>query len=73
MWKQWKRRRERRKRELQQAEVRRTFRELQRNDQRFQLAVEPYYVEQLIFERAAILSRCRALLISLRRQEGEAE
>lgn len=71
MWEKWKQRREARRREAERAEIRRAFRELQRNDKQFQLAQEPYYIEQLIYERAAILSHCRALLVLLRRQEEQ--
>lgn len=71
MWKKWKQRQAQRHREQERAEVRRTFRELRRNDEKFQQAEEPYYIEQLIFERAAILSHCRALLANLRRGGGE--
>ena len=43
---------------------------LRANDAAFQQAEEPWYTEQVIYEHAALLCRCSALLRQLR--EGDA-
>ena len=43
---------------------------LRANDAAFQQAEEPWYTEQVIYEHAALLCRCSALLRRLR--EGDA-
>ena len=48
-------------------ELTETLAALRANEQKFALATEPYYVEQLIFERAALRSHCRLLLKTMRR------
>ncbi len=47
-------------------ELRRTLAELQGNDSRFQLATDTFYMEQVIYEHAALMCRCSALLRELR-------
>lgn len=43
------------------------FRALQENDRCFQQARGAFYIDQLIFERAAIMSHCRCLLATIRK------
>ena len=53
-----------------QAELTRTMQALQRNENEFNEAQEPFYIEQLTYQHAALMCRCRALLRTLR-AEGE--
>ena len=46
-----------------------TLAALRANDGQFQQAAEPWYIEQVVYEHAALLCRCSALLRELR---GEA-
>lgn len=50
--------------------LRQTLRALRANDSAFQLAQDRLAVEQLIYERAALECRCRALLRELRAGGG---
>ncbi len=50
--------------------LRQTLRALRANDSAFQLAQDRLAVEQLIYERAALECRCRALLRELRAEGG---
>ena len=47
-------------------EIKKTFASLRENDRQFQLATEAFYIEQLIFERAALFSHTSTLLLLLR-------
>lgn len=49
-----------------QTELDAALQALQNNDRQFQLATERYYIEQIIYEHAALMCRCRALLRELR-------
>ena len=53
-----------------QAELTRTMQALQRNENEFNEAQEPFYIEQLTYQHAALMCRCRVLLRTLR-AEGE--
>lgn len=55
-----------RRRRVLEKELRKTLSELQTNDSQFQLAVDPFYMEQVIYEHAALMCRCSALLRELR-------
>ena len=46
--------------------LRQTYRALRANDSAFQMAQDRLAVEQLIYQRAALECRCRALLRELR-------
>ena len=50
--------------------LRQTYRALRANDSAFQMAQDRLAVEQLIYERAALECRCRALLRELRGGRG---
>ena len=52
------------------AELVRTMQALKRNESEFNEAWEPFYIEQLTYQHAALMCRCRALLRTLR-AEGE--
>jgi len=43
-----------------------TLRELRINESEYRYADDPNYIEQLIYQRAALLCRCRTLLQLLR-------
>lgn len=58
-------RQEREQRALQN-ELRITMRALRANEASFEEAREPYIIEQLTYQHAALMCRCRALLRSLR-------
>jgi hypothetical protein len=47
------------------------IRKIMENENRYQQAIEPFYIDQLIYERAALISRCRLLLKELRAAEKE--
>lgn len=47
-------------------DLRRTLAELRANDGQFQLATDHFYIEQIIYEHAALMCRCSALLRELR-------
>ncbi|MDD4850960.1 MAG: hypothetical protein PHO10_09730 [Gemmiger sp.] len=51
-------------------ELQASFAALRANDGLFQLATEGFYIEQLIYERAALLCHCRTLLQGLRQAQG---
>ena len=48
------------------AELTRTMQALRRNESEFNEAQEPFYIEQLTYQHAALLCRWRALLHILR-------
>ena len=48
------------------AELDQTISALRRNDAAFQLAVDGYQVEELIYQHAALMCHCRAVLRDLR-------
>ncbi len=52
-------------------DLRQTLAQLKANDSEFQLADDGYYLEQVIYEHAALMCRCSALLRELR-EEGAA-
>lgn len=47
-------------------DLHRTLTQLRANDSQFQLATDPFYLEQVIYEHAALMCRCSALLRELR-------
>ena len=62
--------RQEKQRRAAKAELTRTMQALQRNENEFNEAQEPFYIEQLTYQHAALMCRCRALLRTLR-AEGE--
>lgn len=56
----------RRSRLALQRELRQCIHALQANEAAFQQATDPCYIEQLIYQHAAELCRCRAVLRQLR-------
>ena len=56
---------EKRRRALEQ-ELAGALAALRANDEQFRQAADPWYIEQVIYEHAAILCRCSALLRELR-------
>ena len=55
-----------RERRAAKAELEVTMQALQRNENEFNEAQEPFYIEQLTYQHAALQCRCRALLRLLR-------
>lgn len=49
-----------------QAELKKAMQELQANERAFKEAQDPFYIEQLTYQHAALMCRCRALLRGLR-------
>ena len=47
-----------------------TLTALRANDGQFQQATEPWYIEQVVYEHAALLCRCSALLRELRKESA---
>ena len=47
-------------------ELRLTMARLRANDSQFQLAEDPCYIEQVVYEHAALMCRCNAILRELR-------
>ena len=58
--------RQEKQRRAAKAELTRTMQALQRNENEFNEAQEPFYIEQLTYQHAALQYRCRALLRLLR-------
>ena len=58
--------RQEKQRRAAKAELTRTMQALQRNENEFNEAQEPFYIEQLTYQHAALMCRCRALLRLLR-------
>ena len=58
--------RQEKQRRAAKAELTRTMQALQRNENEFNEAQEPFYMEQLTYPHAALQCRCRALLRLLR-------
>ena len=55
-----------RERRAATAELEVTMRALHANDSAFREAQDPFYIEQLTYQHAALMCRCRALLRLLR-------
>lgn len=55
-----------RERRAAKAELEVTMRALHANDSAFREAQDPFYIEQLTYQHAALMCRCRALLRLLR-------
>ena len=49
-----------------QSELKDAMRELDANEVAFEEAQDPFYIEQLTYQHAALMCRCRALLRLLR-------
>lgn len=49
-----------------QSELKDAMRELHANEVAFEEAQDPFYIEQLTYQHAALMCRCRALLRLLR-------
>lgn len=47
------------------------LRELRANEAAYERSDDDFYTEQLIYQHAALLCRCRAVLRQLRREEGD--
>lgn len=62
--------RERERRALQ-GELRGAMQALQANESAFREAQDPFYIEQLTYQHAALMCRCRALLRMLRSSGGD--
>ena len=60
-----------RERRAAKAELQTTLQALHANENAFKEAQDPFYIEQLTYQHAALLCRCRALLRTLRAEEGE--
>ena len=58
--------RQEKQRRAAKAELTRTMQALRRNENEFNEAQEPFYIEQLTYQHAALLCRWRALLRILR-------
>ena len=58
--------RQEKQRRAAKAELTRTMQALQCNENEFNEAQEPFYIEQLTYQHAALQCRCRALLRLLR-------
>ena len=58
--------RQEKQRRAAKAELTRTMQALRRNENEFNEAQEPFYIEQLTYQHAALMCRCRALLRTLR-------
>ena len=53
-----------------QSELKDAMRELHANEVAFEEAQDPFYIEQLTYQHAALMCRCRALLRMLRSSGG---
>lgn len=62
--------RQEKQRRAQQAELKEAMQALRANEAAFEEAQDPFYIEQLTYQHAALMCRCRALLRMLR-QGGE--
>lgn len=58
--------RQEKERRAMQAELKRAMQALQANEVAFEEAQDPFYIEQLTYQHAALMCRCRALLRMLR-------
>ena len=61
--------RQEKQRRAAKAELVRTMQAIKRNENEFNEAQEPFYIEQLTYQHAAMQCRCRALLRLLRSGE----
>ena len=59
-----------RERRAAKAELEAAMRALRANESAFKEAQDPFYIEQLTYQHAALMCRCRALLRMLR-SDGE--
>lgn len=66
----YQKRAESRHRRQLERELRAALLALRANDAQFQQAADPYFQEQVIYEHAALLCRCSALLRELRGGEA---
>ncbi|HIZ41043.1 MAG TPA: hypothetical protein H9811_00610 [Candidatus Gemmiger excrementigallinarum] len=58
--------RQEKERRAAQSELKDAMRELHANEVAFEEAQDPFYIEQLTYQHAALMCRCRALLRLLR-------
>lgn len=58
--------RQEKERRAMQAELKRAMQALRANEVAFEEAQDPFYIEQLTYQHAALMCRCRALLRMLR-------
>lgn len=58
--------RQEKERRAMQAELKRAMQALRANEAAFEEAQDPFYIEQLTYQHAALMCRCRALLRMLR-------
>lgn len=61
---------EQRRREALTRDLRTALEALRANEAEFQQATDPCYLEQLIYQHAALRCRCRAILRQLKGGEG---
>ena len=58
--------RQEKERRAAQSELKAAMQELRANEVAFEEAQDPFYIEQLTYQHAALMCRCRALLRTLR-------
>ncbi len=58
--------RQEKERRAAQSELKTAMQELRANEVAFEEAQDPFYIEQLTYQHAALMCRCRALLRLLR-------
>lgn len=58
--------RQEKERRAAQSELKAAMQELRANEVAFEEAQDPFYIEQLTYQHAALMCRCRALLRVLR-------
>lgn len=58
--------RQEKERQAVQAELKSAMQALHANEVAFEEAQDPFYIEQLTYQHAALMCRCRALLRTLR-------
>ena len=58
-----------RERRAAKTELAATMQALRANDSAFKEALDPFYIDQLTYQHAALMCRCRALLRLLREDE----
>lgn len=58
--------RQEKERRAVQAELNAAMQALRANEEAFEEAQDPFYIEQLTYQHAALMCRCRALLRTLR-------
>lgn len=62
--------RQERERRAARAELETTLQALRSNERAFTEAQDPFYIDQLTYQHAALMCRCRALLRTLRAEGG---